>query len=669
VSQATPTAGLTAEPTTGASLPAHKKSTGRAAAKSWLLSGLAETSGSYPGPHADSVEKTHSWWRVMCLTGVDYFSTLGYQPAIAAVAAGLLSPLATIVLVALTLLGALPVYRRVARESFRGEGSISMLERLLPWWGGKLFVLVLLGFAATDFMITITLSAADATAHAVENPFAPAWFEGNEVLITLVFVGLLAAVFLRGFKEAISIAVVLVATFLLLNAIVIAVAFVHIGRDFTVVDDWWQALTAQHSNPLMMVGIALLVFPKLALGLSGFETGVAVMPQIKGGSTDTPNNPAGRIKGAQRLLTTAALIMSAFLITSSIVTTFLIPQAEFQSGGAASGRALAYLAHEYLGDGFGTLYDISTICILWFAGASAMAGLLNLVPRYLPRYGMAPQWARAVRPLVIVFTIIAFAITIAFQADVEAQGGAYATGVLVLITSASVAVFLSALHKKQKKRTIGFAVIAVVFIYTTVVNVVERPDGVRIAALFILGILVVSLVSRVQRSFQLRATSVELDATARDFVSADARDYGSIHVVAHEPDSHDSADEYRMKLHEERRDSGIPANAPVLFLEVTPGDSSNFEEDLVVRGVMRNGYRVLQVSSGNVPNTLATVLLAIRDSSGIVPNIYFEWTEGNPLSNMFRFLITGTGEVAPVTREVLRRAEPDTTSRPNVHVG
>ena len=636
-------------------------------ARGWLLSGMPQRAASHPGPHAENVEKTHSWWRVMCLTGVDYFSTLGYQPAIAAVAAGLLSPLATIVLVALTLFGALPVYRRVARESFRGEGSIAMLERLLPWWGGKLFVLVLLGFAATDFMITITLSAADATAHAVENPFAPAWFHGNEVLITLVFVALLAAVFLRGFKEAINIAVVLVAVFLLLNAIVIVVSFFHIGSDFTVVDDWWSALTAQHSNPLLMVGIALLVFPKLALGLSGFETGVAVMPQIKGDAGDTEQNPAGRIRGAQRLLTTAALIMSAFLITSSIVTTFLIPQEEFQSGGEANGRALAYLAHAYLGDGFGTLYDVSTICILWFAGASAMAGLLNLVPRYLPRYGMAPQWARAVRPLVIVFTIVAFAITIAFQADVDAQGGAYATGVLVLITSASVAVTLSALHKQQRKRTIGFGIFALVFVYTTIVNVIERPDGVRIAALFILGILVVSLVSRVQRSFQLRATSVELDAMAQQFVTADADQYGAIHVISHEP-SEGTAEEYRMKLHDERRDSGIPARAPVLFLEVHAGDSSNFEEDLVVRGTVQHGYRVLQVNSGNVPNTLAAVLLAIRDHTGTAPGIYFEWTEGNPISNLFRFLITGTGEVAPVTREVLRRAEVKRARRPDVHV-
>ncbi|WP_249028148.1 amino acid transporter [Rathayibacter tritici] len=597
----------------------------------------------------------------MCLTGVDYFSTLGYQPAIAALAAGLVSPLATIVLVVLTLLGALPVYRRVARESFRGEGSIAMLERLLPWWGGKLFVLVLLGFAATDFMITITLSAADATAHAVENPFAPAWFHGAEVPLTLGLIALLGIVFLRGFREAISIAVVLVAVFLLLNAIVIAVAIGHVAENPVVIGDWWSALTTQHGNPLIMVGIALIVFPKLALGLSGFETGVAVMPQIRGDAGDTEDAPVGRIRGAKRLLITAAVTMSAFLITSSFVTTLLIPQAQFQPGGEANGRALAYLAHEYLGEGFGTVYDIATICILWFAGASALAGLLNIVPRYLPRYGMAPQWAGAVRPLVLVITIL-------FRADVDAQGGAYATGVLVLITSASVAVFLSAKRKNQRKRAVGFAVIALVFVYTTVVNVVERPDGVRIAAVFIVGILAVSLVSRVHRSFQLRATSVVFDAAAIDFLSTDADDYGVIRILANEPDDGSEA-EYRDKLAEEQRDSNLPMRGPVLFLEVHTTDSSDFEEDLIVQGRVCHGFRVLTVTSGNIPNTIATVLLEIRDLTGVIPDVYFEWTEGGPLSNMFRFLITGTGEVAPVTREVLRRAEARRERRPGVHVG
>jgi hypothetical protein len=629
------------------------------------MHGLADP-GTQQGPHAESPTSNHSWWRVMCLTGVDYFSTLGYQPAIAALAAGLLSPFATIVLVVLTLGGALPVYRRVARESPRGSGSIAMLERLLPWWAGKLFVLVLLGFAATDYMITITLSAADASAHAIQNPFVPAWFQGNQVPITLILIALLGGVFLRGFREAIGIAVVLVGLYLALNVVVIGVSIVEVFAHPVTITDWWTTLNTEHSNPLLIVGIALLVFPKLALGLSGFETGVAVMPQITGAAGDTDAKPEGRIRGAKRLLTSAAIIMSVFLITSSFVTTLLIPQAQFQPGGAANGRALAYLAHEYLGPVFGTAYDVSTILILWFAGASAMAGLLNIVPRYLPRYGMAPQWVRAVRPLVLVFTAIAFVVTLFFHASVDEQGGAYATGVLVLITSASIAVTLSARRKKQRKRKIAFAVVSVVFVYTTVVNVIERPDGIRIAALFIVGIIVISIISRVRRSFQLRATSITLDPIALGFVTDDAAN-GGIRIIANEPDD-GSADEYRNKNIDERRFSHIPQASRTIFLEVHPADSSDFEEDLTVRGVEKYGYRILMVRSGNIPNTLAAVLLAIRDKTSSVPTIYFEWTEGNPISNMFKFLVTGGGEVAPVTREVLRESEKDVKRRPAVHV-
>ncbi|HEX2807335.1 MAG TPA: amino acid transporter, partial [Kineosporiaceae bacterium] len=312
--------------------------------RGWLLEDLADRPAGHPGPHATaSAEHCRPWWKVMCLTGVDYFSTLGYQPGIAALAAGAVAPIATVVLVALTLVGALPVYRRVANESPHGEGSIAMLERILPWWRGKLFVLALLGFAATDFIITMTLSAADATAHLVENPYAPQLLHGRLLLLTLVMLAGLGAVFLRGFGEAIGIAVVLVSIYLLLNAVVVIVAIVEVLAHPGVFAAWTRLLSAQHPNWLAVVGMALVVFPKLALGLSGFETGVAVMPQIQGYPDDTEAHPVGRIAGAHRLLSTAALIMSVFLVLSSFATTLLIPAADFKPGGPANGRALAYL--------------------------------------------------------------------------------------------------------------------------------------------------------------------------------------------------------------------------------------------------------------------------------------------------------------------------------------
>jgi hypothetical protein len=633
--------------------------------RQWLLRGKpSEAEGPYEreGAHGHR----HAWWKVMCLTGVDYFSTLGYQPGIAALAAGTLAPGATFILILLTLFGALPIYRRVARSSPHGEGSIAMLERLVGWWQGKLFMLALLGFLATDSIITITLSAADATAHVVENPFTPAALTGQHIGITLVLIAALCAVFLRGFSEAIGIAVVLVSVYLLLNAIVIAVSLADIAAHPSLVTDWKDLLFSEHDNYAVMIGVSLLLFPKLALGLSGFETGVAVMPLVAGDATDTPERLDGRIRNTRKLLTAAALIMSGFLITSAFATTLLIPEQEFEEGGEANGRALAFLAHEHLGSAFGTLYDISTISILWFAGASAMAGLLNIVPRYLPRYGMAPDWAHASRPLVLVFTAIAFAVTLWFRADVDAQGGAYATGVLVLMTSAAVAVFLSVLRSGSRVATAAFALIALVFIYTTGVNIVERPDGVRIASTFILLIVITSLVSRVFRSTEVRATEIVLDEHAERFVQEAAR--REIRVIANHPDARTQR-EYLLKLREQREDNHIPPGDPVLFLEVTVRDASEFSPVVRVYGEDIGGYRVLRAEGAAVPNTIAAVLLCLAEKTGKRPHAYFGWTEGNPLKYLARFILFGEGDIAPVTHEILRKAERDPEKRPAIHVG
>ncbi|WP_196814551.1 APC family permease [Nocardia sp. BMG111209] len=608
-----------------------------------------------------------SWWQVMCLTGVDYFSTLGYQPGIAALAAGVLSPLATLVLVALTLLGALPVYRRVAGESPHGGGSLAMFADILGRWTGKLFILVLLGFAATDFVITMTLSAADGAAHIVENPFVPSALHGHTMVITLVLLALLAAIFLKGFAEAIGIAVVLVGLYLALNAVVAVVGLWQVFTASHLVVDWGHAMTAQHGSVFAMIGVSLLVFPKLALGLSGFETGVAVMPQIKSAPGESEADPVTRIAGTRMLLTTAAVIMSVFLLITSFITVVLIPAKEFDAGGQANGRALAYLAHRYLGDGFGTVYDVSTIAILWFAGASAMAGLLNLVPRYLPRYGMAPEWARTTRPLVLVFAVIAFGITWYFRADVDAQGGAYATGVLVLITSAAIAVTLSAARKRQRLRVVGFGLVAAVFVYTTILNIFERPEGVQLASLFVLAIIVVSLVSRVRRAFELRAIEVTFDDKAAFLIDKIAA-HGAIRIVTHDLEEYRRPEEYREKEAAQRLESHIPAKEPILFLEVVVQDASEFSTDLHVTAVELDCYKILSVDAAAIPNSIAAILLAIRDRTGLIPHVYFEWTEGNPLANLLKFLFVGEGEVAPVTREILRRAVPDIAERPHVHV-
>ncbi|GGS07540.1 APC family permease [Deinococcus sedimenti] len=713
----------------------------------WFLeTGQPEPEGFYEQEQeVQAQHHTQPWWKVMCLTGVDYFSTLGYQPGIAALAAGALSPVATLVLVLVTLLGALPMYRRVAQESPHGDGSLSMLEKLLNYWPSKLLVLALLGFVATGFVITMTLSAADATAHLIENPFLKSTLEGLEVPLTLGLIALLAAVFLKGFKEAIGIAVGIVAVYLTLSLIVVGHGAAEVITHPTLLNGWWQALLGSYVSPLALIGAALLVFPALALGLSGFETGVVVMPLVKGDPTDTPQKPAGRIRNAKKLLTTAALIMSVLLIGSSLITTLLIPRHEFwaettvtrevssadlaagravvnvpldsqtrprdlyaltlpagRSGtftvqadtvggrvpitvtvrpagstatvtavtpaGEANGRALAFLAHERLGEGFGTAYDISTILILWFAGASAMAGLLNIVPRYLPRYGMAPDWARATRPLVLIFTLIAAGVTVAFRADVDAQAGAYATGVLALMTSAAIAVFLTELRRGHRGAAVMFALVSLIFVYTSAVTVRERPEGLWIALAFIAGILAVSVWSRIGRSTELRVSRVVLDERAAQLIQDTAARGLPVRFIANRLNAGDTT-EYQEKALEVRLDNHLRPNEAALFLEVEITDASEFRPQVDVTGVQVGAHGILRARGSSVPNTLAAVLLHVRDLTGTPPHVYFEWSEKGPAENALRFVLAGEGDIPPLTREVLRVAERDVTRRPQVHVG
>jgi hypothetical protein len=616
----------------------------------WLFAGMEHPES---GSRRDDKGK-HPWPKVMCLTGVDYFSTLGYQSGIAYLAAGMLSPLATLVLVLVTLFAAVPVYNRVAAASPNGQGSVAMLEKLFPGWTGKVLVLVLLGFATTDFIITMTLSAADAAAHFIHNPYTPPALQ-SQMGVTLLLLAILGAIFLKGFKEAINIAVVLVGVYLALNAIVCLVGIFHVLLHPRLIVDWKRALLTQHGSLLSMIGLSCLLFPRLALGLSGFETGVAVMPLIKS------ENLEERIRNTRLLLARAAIIMSVFLIATSFITTLLIPAADFQEGGPANGRAVAYLAHQYLGNYFGSLYDVSTILILAFAGASAMAGLLNLIPRYLPGFGMAPEWARASRPLVLVFVSVAFIVTRLFHANVDAQGGAYATGVLVLITSAAFAVTIAATTWLTRA---ALGLVCLIFIYTTLVNIYERPEGLKISCIFIFIMTFTSLVSRTFRSTELRITGVELDPQAQAFATESA--HKTIHLIAWRRGN--SGQDREQAKAELRQNYGLPPDSLIYFVEMERGETSDFTEFLQVYGLQDGSNQIFHARSAAVANSIAALLIYLKQGKECIPHVYFHWTDVNPVINGMRYVFLGEGDTAPLTHEVLRRAIKDPAQRPIVHV-
>jgi hypothetical protein len=644
----------------------------------------------------------HFWLWVMCLTGVDYFSTLGYQPSIAFRNAGLLAPLATVVLVLVTLFGALPLYRYVAKRSFQGQASLGMLARLVSGWPGKIAILVLLGFAATDFIITKTLSAADAAEHLINNPYWP-WHspdrtteDRQRLLVTLGMLVLLAATFMRGFKEVIGLAVLIVGTFLVLNAIVIGYGLAFLAEhpdrltlwyDRVQAGQWYLADAPMRGGGLTtVILVSFLLFPKLALGLSGFETGVAVMPLIRGSRSDDPAYPAARIRNTGKLLLTAAVIMSAFLLTSSFVITTIIEPSELVDVDAAgnhivaadgkkppaAGRALAYLAHgqgetrigPIFGNTFGTIYDVSVVVILWFAGASAMAGLLNLVPQYLPRYGMAPEWARAHRPLVLLIAAIALFVTWIFNADVDAQSDAYATGVLVLMTSDAISSVIDRYRTRAgpwyRRVSWWFALIAAVFAYTLGDIVISKSAGIKIASFFIAAILLLSIVSRIARARELRFQGFHIPDPMSKLLWDTIRHLELSILVPHRPGRRSLAEKESIIRKEHR----LPPDVMVVFVEVDLADPSEFHHKPTLHIKQEEGKYILKITdAASISHTLAALALEMS-KFGRVAEIHFGWTDESPVSGTLGFLLFGEGNVPWMVRELIHKAEPDPAKRP-----
>jgi predicted outer membrane lipoprotein len=363
--------------------------------------------------------------------------------------------------------------------------------------------------------------------------------------------------------------------------------------------------------------------------------------------------------------------MSVMLLLSSFVTTLMVPESAYSEGGKAAGRAIAYLSHALLGEVFGSAYDLFTVLVLWFAGASAMAGLLNLIPRYLPRFGMAPLWTSYRRPLVLVLFGFSLLVTWIFDANVEAQGSAYATGVLVLMLSAAFAVALALWREhraatvckarlRDLSKSVYFWFVTAVFAYTLVDNVIGRPAGVVIAGCFILTILVLGAVSRIRRSTELRVSQIEFadQESAKLWQEIVGR---KIHLVPMKRISSANCERKAASLRGNYRIEGRLA-----FLHVELMDNrSDFLVPLTLRVMRSGGDVVLRVTGANaVANTIAYVSELLDPIS-----LFVGLTGRNLMEQAARYLLWGEGEVGLMVYKILLRYwdwTPEDDLRPTI---
>ncbi len=602
-------------------------------------------------------EHTHRWYKVLCLVGLDYFSTLAYQPALAVMAVGLLAPFASLLLVLVTLFAALPTYFAISQRSFAGLGSIAMLEKLVKGWLGKFLLLALIAFAVTDFMITITLSTSDAAAHLVDNPMLAHYFAESalwgKLSISLTMVSLLGLIFFFGIREAVTMAVLICVPFLLLTFTVIVRALYELFLHPSLFSNWINNPVFEVSHVSFFL-VIMIAFPKLALGLSGFETSVSTMPLVYTKDESAPV-PTERIAGTKKMLFTSAIIMSVCLLTSSLVASIFLTSEQVADGGDAAGRALSYLGHSFLGNTFGNLYDIFTIFILWFAGASAMAGLLAILPRYLPRFGMAPKWILLRKPVVIMIISICFVILILFRASVSAQSGAYATGVLALLLSGAVAVTISFYKEWKISKTrillykcMYFFGVSIVFVYTLLDNIFIRPDGLIIASIFFVFILIGSSVSRWARASELRVA----DFTFMNEKSEELFDSLKDHKVDLVPVAFTSSKELEAKT--EKIKHYYKVDSPLAFVSITlRDDRSVFDSDLQisvesVRIEKRIHYLIRVSGAVAIPNTVAYII------DQLMPNtVYLGLARKNAMEQALSYVLFGEGEIGILTYKVL----------------
>lgn len=666
---------------------------------------------------------TYAWPFVLCLVGVDYFSTLAYLPSIAVQAAGSLAPVAAGGVILVTFLLALPVYWYVVGRVSDGRGATGLIEERISGWRGKLVVLTMLGFAAADFVITRSLSLADAAVHLIHNPHGQRWLERlpddlfldgetlwqpleqflrvliePQVFITLVLSILSFGMWYflrRGFTRRILVATTAaVSCYLVLTAIVIGTALVHLAQRPAVYESWWQAV--RHISLVdgqasvddgawrwAWLSACLWSFPQMALGLSGFEMIMTVAPRVHG--RRHAGGHVGRVRNTRKLMLAAASIMAVYMSSAVVVTTLLVPRAELLPGGAAEHRALAYLAHgspwadgtpgdvltRTLGEQFGDVFDLSTVLILALAGASVTIGLQNLLPHYLNRLGMEIHWAGKVGVILHVLNVVVLLVTVVFRASPASQQWAYATSVLVLLAGAGLAAAIDVGHSAHRRfvRSIllGLACGAAgFFIAMTGLTVLINHSGLTIALVFVVVILASSFLSRWIRSTELRFQGFEFADENTRLRWRELLRSGAKALVPHRPGL------LTLKERNEhlQRDYLLDHATPVIFVEAYLADPSNFYQHPLMQITREEGLEVIRLSRCvSVSHVLAALCLELCREGGAPPQIIFGWSNEAPLAANLNFLLLGEGNIPWMVKELVRKAIPDPARQPRVVIG
>ncbi len=680
---------------------------------------------SSPSPAAPSYRAAWPW--VLCVIGLDYLSTLAYQPSIAFGAAGRLAPLATVLVAAVTLLLALPVYWYIAGRSPHGGGSTALLERVIPGWFGKLLILVLLSFGAVDLVFTRTFSAADAAEHLIHNP-NPAWQhalnnatqEGERIrlslpsevqthtselwnrqmvvtLIVLIISTVGGLAFFRGYtRNFVRLAVLTVLVYLALTLTVVGSAGMYLSGNPHLLENWWSDVWNGNWHETEapravggwggLLAACVPLFPYLALGLSGFELTLMAMPLVRGKPNDDPAQPRGRIRRTRFLLVVAALTMTAYLLASTLMTTVLIPAKALTTNGQARYRALAYLAHGgTLSDGtpaadinplfglaFGTAYDISTVAILALAGLSLAMTLSQWIPPYLHRLGMEFNWSMRMGLLVYLFIAVKIGVTIYYGADLEAHRAAYLTAVLAVFGFASVAAAVDVWKRRGERgrrklfRTPPLFILAtLVFAASGALIAYEHMLGALMAGGFIAIVLLVSIVSRAWRSTEFRFDGFDFadKFSQHEWERVKATDFPVL--VPIRPGLGDLKD----KEIDVRLRYRIPGAVPIVFIQAELGDPSDFVHRPLIRIARENGRVVVYITRcASLAHAIAAAALEVSADGG-VPEVLFGWSVENPVTANLHFVLFGHGNVPWMVHTLIQRAPVPAERKPRVIVG